>query len=59
MNMKEAITLLGYHQRPSLKAKTVQSCDPLLQRFSARLADRSFDSPGSDEIYRFLESLTE
>jgi len=59
MTIKDAITLFGYHQRSNLKARTVQSYRPLLQRFESRFADRSFDSIGSDEIYRFLESLTE
>jgi len=59
MTIREAITLFGYHQRSDLKARTVQSYHPLLQRFEARFADRPFDSIGSDEIYQFLESLTE
>jgi integrase len=59
MTIKEAITLFGYHQRSNLKARTAQSYHPLLQRFEARFADRAFDSIGPDEIYQFLESLTE
>jgi site-specific recombinase XerD len=59
MTIREAITLFGYHQRSDLKARTVQSYRPLLQRFEARFADHSFDSIGSNEIYQFLESLTE
>jgi integrase/recombinase XerD len=42
-----------------LKARTVQSYHPLLHRFEARFADRSFDSITPDEIYQFLESMTE
>lgn len=59
MTIRNAITLFGYHQRSGVKARTVQSYYPLLQRFEARFADRFFDSIGSDEIYQFLESLTE
>jgi len=59
MTIREAITLFGYHQRSDLKARTVQSYHPPLGRLEARFADRSFDSIGSDEIYQFLESLTE
>jgi len=59
MTIREAITLFGYHQRSDLKARTVQSYHPLLQRLEARFAERSFDSIGPDEIYQFLESLTE
>ena len=59
MNIRDAISLFGYHQRSNLKARTVQRYSPLLQRFEARFADRSFDSIGSDKIYHFLETLTE
>jgi len=59
MTTKEAISLFGYYQRSNSKARTIQSYHPLLQRFEGRFADRSFDSIGSDEIYQFLESLTE
>ena len=59
MTIKDAIILFGYHQKSNLKARTVQSYHPLLQRFRARFADRSSNSIGSDEIYQFLESLTE
>jgi integrase/recombinase XerD len=59
MTIREAITLFRYHQRSDLKARTIQSYHPLLQRFEAQFAERSFDSVGSDEIYHFLESLTE
>ena len=59
MTIGEAITLFGYHQRSDLKARTVQSYHPLLQRLEARFADRPFDSIGPDEIYQFLESMTE
>jgi site-specific recombinase XerD len=59
MTIREAITLFGYHQKSDLKARTVQSYHPLLQRFEARFADRLFDSIGSEEIYQFLESLIE
>jgi integrase/recombinase XerD len=59
MTIREAITLFGYHQRSDLKARTVQSYHPLLQRLDAQFGDRSFDSMGPDEIYQFLESLTE
>ena len=59
MTIKDAVTLFGYHQRSNLKARTVQSYHPLLQRIEARFADRPFDSIGPEEIYQFLESLTE
>lgn len=59
MTIKEAITIFKYHQRSSLKGRTVQSCYPLLQKFEDQFAERSFDSIGPDEIYHFLERVTE
>ena len=58
MTLKEAITLFGYHQRSNVRARTIQSYQPLLQRFEAQFGERSFDSIGSDEIFQFLETLT-
>ena len=58
MKIEEAITLFGYHQRSNQKTRTIQSYRPLLQRIEDRLAGRSFDSIGSEEIYHLLESLT-
>ena len=59
MTLKEAITLFGYHQHSNLKARTVRSYQPLLQRFGVQFWERSFDSIGSDEILQFLETATE
>jgi len=58
MTLKEAITLFGYHQRSNLRARTVRSYQPLLQRFESEFGERSFDSIGSDEIFQFLETFT-
>jgi integrase/recombinase XerD len=58
MTLKEAITLFGYHQRSNVKARTVQSYRPLLQKFEAEFGERSFDSIGSDELFQFLERVT-
>jgi integrase len=58
MTLKEAITLFGYHQRSNLRARTVRSYQPLLQRFEVQFGERSFDSIGSDEIFQFLEMST-
>ena len=57
MTLKEAITLFGYHQRSNLRARTVRSYQPLLQRFEVQFGERSFDSIGSDEIFQFLETV--
>ncbi len=60
MKMEEAITLFGYHQqRSNQKTRTIQSYRPLLRKIQGQFAGRSFDSIGPEEIYRFLEALTE
>jgi len=59
MKIEEAITLFGYHQRSDHKPRTIQSYHPLLQKIETRFAGRAFDSIGADEIYHFLEVLTE
>lgn len=59
MKIEEAITLFGYHQRSNQKTRTIQSYHPILQKIQDRFAGRSFDSIGSDEIYHFLEGMTE
>jgi len=59
MILKEAITLFGYYQRSNLRARTLRSYRPLLQRFEVQFGERFFDSIGSDEIFQFLETLAE
>jgi hypothetical protein len=39
MTLKEAITLFGYHQRSNLRARTVRSYQPLLQRLKSSLGN--------------------
>ena len=58
MTLKEAITLFRCHQRSNLKARTIRSYQPLLQRFQVQHGERSFDAIGSDEIFQFLETVT-
>lgn len=59
MTIKEAITLLKNHQRSSLKQRTQQSYNYLLHRFETQFGDRLLESIGPEEIYKFLEALTE
>lgn len=58
MTIKEGITLFNYHQRSNLRARTVRSYQPLLQRFEVQFGERPFDSIGADEIFQFLEAFT-
>jgi integrase/recombinase XerD len=59
MTVTEAITLFKNHQKANLKQRTQQSYNYLLQKFETDFANRSFESIGPEEIYRFLEVLTE
>jgi integrase/recombinase XerD len=59
MKIEEAITLFGYHQRSNQKTRTIQSYRPLLQKIQDQFTGRFFDSIGPNEIYHFLESITE
>jgi integrase/recombinase XerD len=59
MKVMEAITLFKNHQRSSLKHRTQQSYNFLLQRFGTLFTDRLLESIGPDEIGQFLEGLTE
>ena len=58
MTVRDAVTLFGYHQRSNLRARTIRSYQPLLERFEVQFGERSFDSIGSDEIFQFLEMVT-
>jgi integrase len=59
MKTKEAITLFKYQQKANVKQRTIYSYNYLLQKFETHYADRSIDSITADEIYHFLENLTE
>ena len=59
MKVKEAITLFKYQQKANLKKRTIYSYNYVLRKFESLFADRSVDSMSADEIYRFLENLTE
>ena len=59
MKVKEAITLFQYYQRSSFKKRTIASYLYLLKKFESLYGERGFDSMEADEIYHFLETLTE
>ncbi|MHA2219180.1 MAG: tyrosine-type recombinase/integrase, partial [Candidatus Hodarchaeales archaeon] len=59
MKIKEAITLFKYQQKANLKKRTIYSYDYLLRKFREIYANRSVDSITVDEIYHFLETLTD
>ena len=59
MKVKEAITLFQYYQRSSYKKRTIASYLYLLRKFENLYGERPFDSIEPDEIYHFLETLTQ
>ncbi len=59
MKVKEAITLFQYYQRSNHKKRTTASYLHLLRKFENLYGERPFDSMEADEIYHFLETLTE
>jgi site-specific recombinase XerD len=59
MKVKEAITLFQYYQRSSYKKRTIASYLYLLKKFESLYGERPFDSIEADEIYHFLETLTQ
>lgn len=59
MTITEAITVFRNHQKANLKQRTQQSYNHLLQRFEVLFGSRPFESIGPEEIYQFLEVLTE
>ncbi|MHA2219833.1 MAG: tyrosine-type recombinase/integrase [Candidatus Hodarchaeales archaeon] len=59
MRIKEGITLFKYQQKANLKQRTLYSYDYLLRKFEALFSERSVETVSVDEIYHFLENLTE
>jgi len=59
MKTKEAITLFQTYQRSSHRKRTLQSYLPMLNQFKALYGETVFENLGSDEVYRFLESVTQ
>ncbi len=59
MKMQEALSQLRQHQKYNLKQKSITSYRYLLDRFEEKYGERSFESLGPDEIFEFLEHLTQ
>jgi len=59
MTMQEAIRLFNNYLHSNHKQRTIDSYVHVLGRFEMIHAQRDLDSVGSDEIYTFLESLTQ
>lgn len=59
MTTKEAVTLFRYYLQSNHKERTIESYRRLLAMYEAAYSEWSFDSIGPDEIFRFLENLTQ
>jgi integrase/recombinase XerD len=59
MKTKEAITLFQTYQRSSHRKRTLQSYLAMLNQFKALYGETVFENIGSDEVYRFLEEVTQ
>jgi len=59
MTTQEAIRLFNNYLQSNHKQRTIDSYDHLLIRFERIYAERALDSIGTDEIYTFLETLTQ
>jgi integrase/recombinase XerD len=59
MKTKEAITLFQTYQRSSHRKRTLQSYLPMLNQFKTLYGETVFENIGSDEVYRFLEEVTQ
>jgi integrase/recombinase XerD len=59
MTAKEAISLFKYYLQSNHKQRTLDSYRVILDRFAALYAQRSLDAITPDEIFHFLETLTQ
>jgi len=59
MTTKEAITLFKYYIQSNHKRRTIESYTLLLDRFNANHAERPLKDISPDEIFYFLESVTQ
>jgi integrase len=59
MTTKEAITLFKYYLQSNHKERTIESYSLLLDRFNAIHGERRLEDISPDEIFHFLESVTQ
>ncbi|MBU1055063.1 MAG: tyrosine-type recombinase/integrase [Proteobacteria bacterium] len=59
MTTKEAITLFKYYLQANHKKKTIESYNILLGRFEASYSQSSIDNISPDEIFNFIEKITQ
>ena len=59
MTVKEAVNLFQCHQRSSVRQRTINSYAYPLQRFRTQCGERQLESFSPDELFTFLENLTQ
>jgi integrase len=59
MKTKDAIDLFQFYQKTTHKKRTLQSYVPLLAGLGAQYGERSLRSIGSEDVFHFLEDITE
>jgi integrase/recombinase XerD len=59
MKTKEATALFQTYPRSSHRKRTIQSYLAMLNQFKALYGETVFENIGSDEVYRFLEDVTQ
>lgn len=59
MTPREVINLLQYYAQSNHRKKTIENYAYILSKFDAEYAERLLDSVCSDEIYRFLQNITQ
>jgi integrase/recombinase XerD len=59
MTIQEAITLFKYYLQANHKKRTIESYNLLFERFGAIYAQRSLEDISPDEIFHFLENMTQ
>jgi integrase/recombinase XerD len=59
MTVTEAINLFQCHQRSNAKQRTMDSYAHLLERFRTQYGERPFESFTPDELFTFLENLSQ
>ncbi len=59
MTVKEAISLYQCHQRSSVRERTMNSYSYPLWRFRGQYGERQLESLTPDELFTFLENLTQ
>lgn len=58
MIIRDAINVFSYHQKSSLKPRSINSYNYILKRFATVFTGRNFESICTDEIRQFLEAQT-